>query len=146
MEANLYLTSQQLRDLSNFRFEIGNHTRTHIHCRTLSSQDLYRELDANKAELETMTGLPVRSFSIPYGSSTDLTPTLLVHLRNTGHNAIFLSESVANSREGTPYSLDRVSMRADRDDRAFLELEIMPRLRTIRNRFFGGADRRPAVN
>ena len=32
-EAGLYLSSQQLRDLANFNFEIGNHTYSHANCR-----------------------------------------------------------------------------------------------------------------
>ena len=39
-EAGLYLTSKQLRDLASFDFEIGNHTYTHVHCRSLSREEL----------------------------------------------------------------------------------------------------------
>ncbi|MFI5092205.1 MAG: polysaccharide deacetylase family protein [Candidatus Acidiferrales bacterium] len=133
-EAGLYLTSKQLRDLASFDFEIGNHTYTHVHCRSLSREEIGSQVDRNKAELEAVSGTKVRSFSQPYGSSTDLTRDLAEHLERSGHQAVFLSESVANPRGADLFHLDRVSTRAESDDTLFFELEVLPRLRAVRNR------------
>jgi peptidoglycan/xylan/chitin deacetylase (PgdA/CDA1 family) len=143
--AGLYLTSKQLCDLTSFDFEIGNHTYTHVHCRALSREEFGSQVDRNKAELEALSGTKVRSFSQPYGSSTDLTPDLAEHLERSGHKAVFLSESVANPRGVNPFDFDRVSTRAESDDTLFLEIEILPRLRAVRNRLFGFAHRDPAM-
>ena len=132
-DSNLYLTSKQLSALNSFNFEIGNHTYTHVHSRSLSDPDFVAQVDKNKAVLESVAGVSVRSFSQPYGSSIDVTRELARHLKNSGHRAIFLSESVANSRHADPFHLDRVSARAASDDTFFFELEILPRLRAIRN-------------
>jgi peptidoglycan/xylan/chitin deacetylase (PgdA/CDA1 family) len=145
-EAGMYLTSKQLRNLASFDFEIGNHTYTHVHCRTLSREDFGPEVDRNKAELESLSGANVRSFSQPYGSSRDLTSDLKEHLERSGHKAVFLSESVANPRGTDPFHLDRVSTRAESDDRLFSEIEVLPRLRAVRNRVsrkFGFVRTRP---
>lgn len=133
-EADLYLTSKQLCDLASFDFEIGNHTYTHVHCRSLSREGFGLEVDRNKAELEALSGTKVRSFSLPYGSSTDLTQDLAEHLERSGHKAVFLSESVANPRSADPFHLDRVSSRAESDHAFFFEIEALPRLRAVRNR------------
>lgn len=133
-EAGLYLTSKQLRDLASSDFEIGNHTYTHVHCRSLSRADFGPQVDRNKSELEAVSGTKVRSFSQPYGSSTDLTCDLAEHLERSGYKAVFLSESVANPRGADPFHLDRVSTRAESDDTMFFELEFLPRLRAVRNR------------
>jgi len=133
-EAGLYLTSKQLCDLASFDFEIGNHTYTHVHCRSLAREEFSSQVDRNKAELESISGTKVRSFSQPYGSSTDLTPDLAQHLERSGHKAIFLSESVANRRGADPSHLDRISARAESDDALFFEVEVLPRLRAVRNR------------
>lgn len=133
-DASLYLTSKQLRDLASFDFEIGNHTYTHSYCRLFSQQDFSSEVDRNKAELESASGTKVRSFSQPYGSSKDLTPELAEHLERTGHQAAFFSESVANPKRADLFHLDRVSTCAESDDKLFLEIEILPRLRAVRNR------------
>jgi peptidoglycan/xylan/chitin deacetylase (PgdA/CDA1 family) len=145
-EAGLYLTSKQLGDMASFDFEIGNHTYTHVHGRSLSPQDFAPQVDRNKAELEAASGTKVRSFSLPYGSSKDLTRDLAEHLEHTGHEAVFLSESVANPRGADPFHLDRVSSRAESDDTFFFEIEVLPRLRAVRNRHFrASADSQRAI-
>ena len=135
-ETALYLTTKQLGTLASFNFEIGNHTYTHVHCRSLLPNEFRQEIDRNKAELESLSGTKVRSFSQPYGSSRDLTAELASHLERSGHKAVFLSESVANHRGVCQHRLDRVNARVDRDDTLFLDLEVLPRLRAMRNRFF----------
>jgi hypothetical protein len=135
-ETALYLTTKQLGTLASFNFEIGNHTYTHVHCRSLLPEEFRQEIDRNKAELEGLSGTRVRSFSQPYGSSIDLTGELANHLERSGHQVIFLSESVANFRGVCGHRLDRVNARPDRDDTLFLDLEVLPRLRAVRNRVF----------
>jgi peptidoglycan/xylan/chitin deacetylase (PgdA/CDA1 family) len=135
-KAGMYLTSKQIRDLARFNFEVGNHTFNHVHCRTLTADGMIHEIDRNKQGLEAITGMPVRSFSVPYGSAKDLTADVVEHLRQTGHEAAFLSESVANSRRADYFHLDRVSTHTDTDASFFMELEVLPRLRAIRNDYF----------
>lgn len=141
-KANLYISSKQLREMVSFDFEIGNHTYTHTHCRSFSKEDFASEVDRNKAELEAVSGLKVRSFSQPYGSSIDLTPELIYHLKQSGYEAAFLSECAANSSSADTFHLDRVNSRVGGDDTFFVELEILPRLRALRNRHF----RSPSLN
>jgi peptidoglycan/xylan/chitin deacetylase (PgdA/CDA1 family) len=139
--SGLYLTREQLCGLAAFGFEIGNHTYTHTHGRSLSQHDFVSEIDRNKKELETLSGTAVRSFSQPYGSSKDLSDELRGHLRRTGHCAVFLSESVANPPKPDLLCLDRISSRAESENRLFVEVEVLPRLRAIRNRYFRNASR-----
>jgi peptidoglycan/xylan/chitin deacetylase (PgdA/CDA1 family) len=133
--AKLYIASSQLRELRDAGFEIGNHTYSHTYCRRLSDADLVAEITRNKEELESASGQPVRAFSQPYGSAQDLVPDVVHHLRASGHKAVFLSESVANRRDADLYHLDRVSTCAGEDADLFLELEVKPRLRAMRNRY-----------
>ncbi len=128
----LYLTSAQLQELTTFDCEIGNHTYTHVHCRSLTGQDFEREVGRNKRELEAVTGKDVRSFSVPYGCSEDLQGELIGYLQQTGHQAAFLVESLPNGLRADCYSFNRVSVRADQDAGFFSELEILPRFPAIR--------------
>jgi peptidoglycan/xylan/chitin deacetylase (PgdA/CDA1 family) len=144
-ESALYLTTQQLRALASFDFEIGNHTYSHVHCRCLSPEEFGKEIDRNKTQLEALSGTTVRSFSQPYGSSKDLTPELVSHLKESRHEAVFLSESVANIRDADLFHLDRVNPRVQDDDTFFLELEVLPRLRAVRNRLFHRSADRPGT-
>jgi peptidoglycan/xylan/chitin deacetylase (PgdA/CDA1 family) len=132
-EAGLYLTRKEVRDLATSGFEIGNHTHTHVHCRALTPESIGEEIDRNKSELESLSGKKVQSFSVPYGSSADLTNELVGHLKLSEHDAVFLSESVANRRGADHFHLDRVSTRANGDDSLFFDIEVLPRLRAIRN-------------
>jgi peptidoglycan/xylan/chitin deacetylase (PgdA/CDA1 family) len=131
-DAGLYLSSQQLRDLVKFNFELGNHTYTHANCRTLTAAEFAAEIDRNRAVLEEISGTQVRSFSVPYGSSVDLTTDLAQHLQNSGYRAAFLAEGRANSTATPQLHLDRVSIKASRDAAFFSEIEVLPRLRRIR--------------
>ncbi len=142
-QAGLYLSSRQLRDLATFNFEIGNHTYSHANCRSLSAEEFAGEIDRNKAVLEAASGRKVRSFSVPYGSSADLTSELVAHLHRSGYEAVFLAESRANSPCPDRLRLDRVSIRTGDDGALFSEIEILPRLRTIRNSLFGAANVEP---
>ena len=131
-DAGLYLSSQQLRDLVKCNFELGNHTYTHANCRTLTGVEFAAEIDRNRAILEEISGTQVRSFSVPYGSSVDLTAELAQHLGNSGYRAAFLAEGRANSTTTPNLHLDRVSVKASRDAAFFSEIEVLPRLRRIR--------------
>jgi peptidoglycan/xylan/chitin deacetylase (PgdA/CDA1 family) len=135
-KAGLYLTSQQLQNLASFNFEIGNHTYTHANCRALPVGDFGDEIDRNRAVLETISGRKVRSFSVPYGSSVDLTSDLVAHLHRSGYEAVFLSESRVNTPTSDRFRLNRVSIKTGSDDLLFSEIEILPRLRAIRNALF----------
>jgi peptidoglycan/xylan/chitin deacetylase (PgdA/CDA1 family) len=131
--AGLYLSSRQLRDLATFNCEIGNHTYTHVNCRSLLIDDFAEEIDQNRALLEATAGTKVRSFSVPYGSSADLTSGLLGHLQRSGYEAAFLAESRSNSRRTHRLQLNRVSIKTGKDAALFSDIEVLPRLRVIRD-------------
>lgn len=129
-----YLSENQLRSLASDGFEIGNHTYSHACCRALGSGDFEREIYYNKARLEAITGTRVRAFSVPYGYARDLTDELCTHLHLSGHEAAFLVESRSNTTRTDLYHINRVSIHADSDAALFGEIEILPRLRAIRDR------------
>ena len=131
-ETKLYITSQQLRKLATFNFEIGNHTYTHVNCRALLGDEFAGEIDQNRSVLEAISGTKVRSFSVPYGSSVDLTGELLRHLQRSGYEAIFLAEGRANSPGTGRSQLNRVSIKTAGNATLFSEIEVLPRLRRIR--------------
>jgi peptidoglycan/xylan/chitin deacetylase (PgdA/CDA1 family) len=132
-EAGLYLSSTQLQSLASSNFEIGNHTYSHVHGRQLMPQDFGHEIDENKTALESVIGRQVRAYSVPYGNSADLPGKLVEHLQRSEHRSAFLVEGRVNRPLADPYHLDRVSVQARNDAEFFSELEILPRLRSIRH-------------
>jgi peptidoglycan/xylan/chitin deacetylase (PgdA/CDA1 family) len=135
-EAKLYLTVRQLRGLLDCGFEIGNHTYSHARCRVLRGADFDLEIGHNQRLLEEMTGRLIRAFSVPYGSRRDLTPELVSYLRRSGHEAAFLVDSLANTPSTDLLGLYRVSIGSTNDADTFSEVEILPRLRAIRDAVF----------
>ena len=135
-ETNLYVSAEELLSMASDGFSIGNHTYSHVNCRILSGNDFEQEILANKNALEAIVHRKVRAFSVPYGSSADVNQELVMHLRRSGHEALFVVESLANTSATDYFHLYRVSVTAKTDVNFFGELEIQPRLRSIRNRLF----------
>jgi peptidoglycan/xylan/chitin deacetylase (PgdA/CDA1 family) len=140
-EARLYLSTEQLGELASSGFELGNHTVSHVYCRTLAGPDFCTEIDNNRAILESIAARRVRAFGLPYGSVSDFTPSLEEHLKRSGYQAAFLVESRTNTVATSLYLLNRVSVHSDSDGSLFGEIEVLPRLRAIRDALWGGHKR-----
>lgn len=61
------MTKSQLKEISDYGFEIGSHTVTHPHLPLLSNTDLDNELKQSKDQISSYINLPVDSFASPYG-------------------------------------------------------------------------------
>jgi peptidoglycan/xylan/chitin deacetylase (PgdA/CDA1 family) len=64
---DLMLTSSQIVELVEAGIEIGGHTRNHPIMTTLSLDEVTKELESNRAELESITSRPVEYFAYPNG-------------------------------------------------------------------------------
>jgi peptidoglycan/xylan/chitin deacetylase (PgdA/CDA1 family) len=62
-----YMSTAQLRELSDAGFEIGCHSMTHPYLSDLDSAGLHREIVGAKAHLEQIIGRKVEHFSCPGG-------------------------------------------------------------------------------
>jgi len=133
-EGGLFLGHLELERLSHFGVEVGNHTDSHLHCRSLVDENVaYTELVRHKLELEQWAGARVRSFSYPYGNRLDATPLVERVLVGSGHEALFLVESRPNTLRHRGPTWHRVSLRDKPVSRLYLELELLPRLRALRD-------------
>jgi peptidoglycan/xylan/chitin deacetylase (PgdA/CDA1 family) len=130
-QAKLYVTSEQVRQLSGQGFEFGNHTYSHVFGRTLETADFADEIERNVTSITEMTGANVRAFSVPFGSSADLPASLADHLAATGHQTVFLVESLVNKTHLRGRPIYRVSVSARTPGEFFSQLEFLPRLRTL---------------
>lgn len=64
---DLMMSSRQVRSLAEAGMEVGAHTINHPILRSLSVDDARREIDGSRAELERITGRPVKAFAYPNG-------------------------------------------------------------------------------
>lgn len=134
-ESGLFLGRHELPALAGFRMEIGNHTRSHLHCRALAGRPeaATAELVDHRRLLEEWSGTEVRSFSYPYGSRSDAAPEIESALARSGHRATFLVQARSNPRAHPGPSWHRVSFQAQPASRLYLRLAVLPRLRTIKD-------------
>jgi peptidoglycan/xylan/chitin deacetylase (PgdA/CDA1 family) len=134
-ESGLFLDASELAGLAGRGCEIGNHTRSHLACRAIADEPAADEqIVSHKALLEDWAGTPVRSFSYPYGCRADATPLMERVLRESGHEASFLVEARPNRRRRAGQAWNRVSLDAQPVWRLPAELELKPRLRSVRDR------------
>lgn len=133
-ESRLFLEVGDLRRLADVGCEVGNHTRSHLFCRAIVDEAAGEiELVEHKRRLEEWVGAPVRAFSYPYGHRRDATPFVERLLAASGHLATFLVESRPNTWHRPGATWNRVSLQDRPVARLGLELEVLPRLRAVKD-------------
>lgn len=139
-DSGIFLDHSELASLADRGCEVGNHTRSHLFCRAITDEASAREeLLDHRVQLERWAAAPVRSFSYPYGARPDATPFVTRTLRESGHEASFLVESRRNRQAHAGPMWNRVSLDGEPTWRLGVELELLPLLRSARDRV------RPAV-
>lgn len=134
--AGLYLSSAQLRSLPE-SMTIASHTKSHVRCRMLGPDELREQITGNRRLLAEMTGASIDGFSVPYGSHLDYPPRVKEAVASAGHDVSFLVEGQLNhgALDGGP--LMRVSVAQRSSAAAAVELEVLPRLRHVRDALRG---------
>lgn len=67
MDTPNYLTSSQVKELSDYGIDIQSHTANHADLITLSYEDQLKEFTVSKETLEKTTGKPIISIAYPLG-------------------------------------------------------------------------------
>ena len=89
-----YMQSEELKGLVAAGWEIGSHSISHTDLQT-SRLGMGTELQKSRQDLEAMLGVPVRSFSYPYGSANAWTRD---QVKNYGYdNAVGLGIEVTQT-------------------------------------------------
>lgn len=127
----------ELSQCAELGIEIGNHTNTHVHGRSLTQQELQTEIVASREKLEALSGAPVRSFSLPYGSTRDLSPAVLKAVRDSGHEAVFLVHARSNRFRMAPDIWYRTSLHNEDTSELGRKLTVAPLLRSAKHLVFG---------
>lgn len=105
-----YLSTDELRSLSDWGFDIGCHSMTHAYLSDLDLKGLRRELIEPKLRLEQITGQAVEHFSCPGGRWDRRVAELA---REAGYKSVATSRNFANSIRTDPFSLGRVAVMRD---------------------------------
>jgi peptidoglycan/xylan/chitin deacetylase (PgdA/CDA1 family) len=102
------LTAKELRKLSKEGFSIGGHTCNHVNIAALSDiNELRREIQNDKKELEKITGTKVEYFAYPFGYYQNIHMDLVQILRESGYRgALTLVPGLINA-DTNSYCLHR---------------------------------------
>jgi peptidoglycan/xylan/chitin deacetylase (PgdA/CDA1 family) len=102
------LTEQDLRELALAGFAIGGHTVNHINLGAGAHRhELAREITADRARLQSITGKEVRYFAYPFGVYENPRVDLVALLKSAGYRGAVTTESGLNSSATDPYRLHR---------------------------------------
>jgi peptidoglycan/xylan/chitin deacetylase (PgdA/CDA1 family) len=137
-DSGMFLDPEDLAGMAAYGCEVGNHSRTHLFCRSIVDKtSAHKELVEHARRLESLTGHPIRAFSYPYGRRTDANPMVERVLRESGHEALFLAESRPHLMGSLGRLWNRIALDGCPRWRLGPELEVMPALRVGRDRLRG---------
>jgi peptidoglycan/xylan/chitin deacetylase (PgdA/CDA1 family) len=134
----IYMTATELTGLAGMGIEVANHTTSHVHCGPLTKDELQREIVDAKTAIEAITDRPVRAFAFPWGRHADATAAALDAVRGSGHRATFLMHGRNNGRRPAADIWYRVLVTDQTGLTLTASLDVLPRLREVREFFRGG--------
>ncbi|HEY6644770.1 glycosyltransferase [Povalibacter sp.] len=102
------MTWEQLRELSNAGFEIGDHSQSHASLSLIPPDELRTELLKSKRLLESKLGMPIRSFAYPHGTRRDASADVVAAVHQVGYEQAVLSQPPGTPR-ATRFELGRFS-------------------------------------
>lgn len=108
--ADMYLSEDEIVEISNMGFEIGSHGSSHTPFSRLSADEQSHELLVSKRYLELLIGKSVKSFCYPYGGKSTYNSSTLETLKRLGYkNAISVEprDITPEDLENKPFEIPR---------------------------------------
>jgi peptidoglycan/xylan/chitin deacetylase (PgdA/CDA1 family) len=84
---DMYLSWEQVREMSSGGIEFGSHTRSHPYLSSLRGDALHSEIDESKKAIEERLGKEVDCFCYPYGDAGAYNQEVLEEVRKAGYKA-----------------------------------------------------------
>ena len=100
-----YMSSAQLKELSDYGIDIESHTVNHLHLNQLSYEKQLEELKNSKEKIEGITGKKVLSIAFPFGDNNENT---LKAAKDAGYSLAFSTDLGLSDRTDNPYKLNRI--------------------------------------
>lgn len=125
-----YLTSAQLKEMSDYGIDIESHTVSHNELNQYSYEQQYKELHDSKQFLEALLQKPVKYFAYPSGKYNQNTFNAL---KEAGYCMAFNTENRWAGKEDGIYTLKRVFMSSAFGMDVFIERVNNPDYKLINN-------------
>lgn len=130
--SKLFLGVSDIKTFAGLGIEVGNHSMSHPFFRSLSANELEREIVQSRELLEKLSGQTVQCLSIPYGNALDATEGALRAARHS-HKAIFLVHAKSNRFKPAADIFYRISLGNAAPEELPLKLRIIPVIRSVRD-------------
>lgn len=108
-DAQSFMSWDDVRGLAAAGFDLGSHTVTHPILRSLSRDDLRRELRESRTAVETRTGVPCTALAYPNGRARDIDAAVLAETAGAGYDWAFTVSNRWCSPAADALKLDRIS-------------------------------------
>jgi peptidoglycan/xylan/chitin deacetylase (PgdA/CDA1 family) len=102
---NFYVSSEQIKEMSDYGIDIESHTVSHAHLNTLSYEEQLQELKDSKAKIESITKKDVLSIAYPYGDYNEDSKKAALA---AGYSIAFTTDSGLTDKTDNPFSLNRI--------------------------------------
>jgi peptidoglycan/xylan/chitin deacetylase (PgdA/CDA1 family) len=97
-----------LKALAQNCIEIGAHTRTHPHLRSMTAEEAQAEIEGSRVDLERELDVPIRTFAYPYGEYDAVTEAAVRDAGFQGCCGVTPDPAIAAT---SPYALPRIEIR-----------------------------------
>lgn len=112
VDAETFMTTEQLKDLAAAGWEIGSHGMTHKDLTTLNLDGQHYEIFNSRELLSEKIGVPVTSFAYPWGAAND---TSFTYVHNAGYTSAMGLGYSNSQRLWNIYLLQRRDVTSDYD-------------------------------
>lgn len=104
-----YMSPNEVSELANHPlFTIGAHTHTHPLLSSLSTEEVWTEIQEGLDRLRDMTDMPIRHFSYPYGGCSSATREMV---KDIGlESAVTTQPTAVDAWHHSPYQLPRIEV------------------------------------
>ena len=100
-----YMSSKQLKEMSDYGIDIESHTVSHLHLNQLSYEKQLEELKNSRDKLKTLLNKEVTAVAYPFGDLNDNTKKAV---KDAGYTLAFTTKKGYSDRDDTSILLDRI--------------------------------------
>lgn len=110
IDGGYYLSSDQIREMSEYGIDIESHTVNHVHLNSLSYEEQLKELKDSKSKIESITNKPVLSIAYPFGDYNENSEKAATA---AGYSLAFTTNRGLANKSDNKVSLDRIYVSSD---------------------------------
>ena len=105
IDSGYYMSSSQLKEMSDYGIDIESHTVNHLHLNQLSYEKQLEELKNSRDKLKSIINKEVTTVAYPFGDFNDDTKRAV---KDAGYTFAFTTNRGYADRDDSPILLDRI--------------------------------------